>query len=86
MLEAGGDAMLAVPDGWLKDLPLHIAAANSPFPAVVALLLAHGPAGSARAESGGGGGHPAGTTLFLAEKYNKGPGAAEIKALLRAAM
>ena len=43
MLEAGGDAMLAVP-GWNKILPLHLAACDSPFPAVVALLLARGPA------------------------------------------
>ena len=53
MLDAGGEAMLAVP-GFFKFLPLHVAARNSPFPAVVALLLASGPAGSARAEGEGG--------------------------------
>jgi hypothetical protein len=52
----------------------------SRFPAVVALLLARGPAGSARAETADGN-----TPLYLAEQCNTGPGAAEIVALLRAA-
>jgi hypothetical protein len=82
MLDAGGDAMLAVP-GDYKQLALHLAANYSPFPAVVALLLARGPAGSSRAETTNG---RAETPLDRAEKYNKGPGAAEIKALLRATM
>ena len=80
MLDAGGEAMLAVP-GECKALPLHWAARNSPFPAVVALLLARGPAGSARAKTVHGD-----TPLYYAERFNTGPGAAEIKALLRAAM
>ena len=80
MLEAGGDAMLAVP-GWNKILPLHLAACDSPFPAVVALLLARGPAGAARAKSGTGF-----TPLDYARTNNKGPAVEEIKALLRAAM
>ena len=80
MLDAGGEAMLAVP-GYYKALPLHHAAKNSRFPAVVALLLARGPAGSARVEDMDGW-----TPLYRAEHFNKGPGAAEIKALLRAAM
>jgi hypothetical protein len=50
MLDAGGDAMLGVP-GYHKCLPLHCAAMHSWSAAVVALLLARGPAGSARAES-----------------------------------
>jgi hypothetical protein len=79
MLDAGGDAMLAVPNSG-KVLPLHCAACNS-FPAVVEILLAHGPAGSARAETVDGA-----TPLRLAERHNTGPGAAEIKALLQAAM
>ena len=79
MLDAGGDAMLAVP-GYCKCLPLHRAADNSPFPAVVALLLARGPAGSVRAEDVRG--H---TPLVHAEEGNRGSGAAEIRALLRAA-
>jgi hypothetical protein len=48
---------------------------------VVALLLARGPAGAARAEDRDGD-----TPLFDTECHNTGPGAAEIKALLRAAM
>jgi hypothetical protein len=80
MLDAGGEAMLGVP-GWGKYLPLHYAAWYSRSPAVVALLLARGPAGAVRAESAGG--H---TPLAMAEAGNKGPAAAEIKALLRAAM
>ena len=80
MLDTGGEAMLAVP-GLRKVLPLHRAADNSPFPAVVALLLARGPAGSARAKDAYGR-----TPLAFAELYNRGPAAAEIKALLRAAM
>ena len=47
MLDAGGDAMLAVP-GQFKCLPLHRAAGDSRSPAVVALLLARGPAGSSQ--------------------------------------
>ena len=50
MLDAGGEAMLGVRSGQ-KCLPIHWAARYSSFPAVVALLLARGPAGSARAES-----------------------------------
>jgi hypothetical protein len=80
MLDAGGEAMLAVP-GRFKFLPLHYAARNSRSPAVVALLLARGPAGSTRAEATSGR-----TPLACAEVYNKGPAAAEIKALLQAAM
>jgi hypothetical protein len=80
MLDAGGEAMLGVPDRY-KCLPLHWAARNSRFPAVVALLLARGPAGALRAETEGGN-----TPLAFAEKFNRGPGVAEIKALLRAAM
>jgi hypothetical protein len=79
MLDAGGEAMLAVP-GSSKWLPLHHAACDSPFSAVVALLLARGPAGSARAEAAIGD-----TPLRLAEVNNRGPGAVETKALLRAA-
>ena len=80
MLDAGGDAMLAVPNNY-KMLPLHRAAMHSQSPAVVALLLARGPAGSARAETRSGF-----TPLRSAEEYNRGPGAEEIVALLRAAM
>jgi hypothetical protein len=80
MRAAGGDAMLGVP-GYGKYLPLHAAAWFSRSPAVVALLLARGPAGASRAEAGGG--H---TPLAIAEQENRGPAAAEIKALLRAAM
>jgi hypothetical protein len=80
MLDAGGEAMLGVP-GYGKWLPLHWAASNSWSPAVVALLLARGPAGSARAEDVVGR-----TPLAIAEAFNKGPAAEEIKALLRAAM
>jgi ankyrin repeat protein len=79
MLEAGGDAMLGVP-GSFKRLPLHHAAIHSRSPAVVALLLARGPAASARDSACGG------TALAYAEVCNTGPAAAEIKALLRAAM
>jgi ankyrin repeat protein len=80
MLDAGGEAMLAVPGGH-KRLPLHIAAWKSSSPAVVALLLTRGPAGASRAKDRWGG-----TPLYLAEEFNRDPGAAEIKALLRAAM
>ena len=79
-LDAGGDAMLGVP-GRSKSLPIHWAAGYSQSPAVVALLLARGPAGSARAKTESGR-----TPLDLAEQYNEGPAAAEIKALLQAAM
>ena len=78
MLDVGGEAMLAVP-GYDKFLPLHYAALYSRSPAVVEILLARGPPGSAEDEGGY-------TPLYLAEKWNTGPGAAEIKALLRAAM
>ena len=78
-LDAGGEAMLGVPSN-NKLLPFHVAAQNSPFPAVVALLLARGPAGSARAEDEDG--H---TPLWFAQ-FNEGPGAAEIEALVQAAM
>ena len=74
-LDAGGDAMLAVP-GSGKSLPLHLAARYSRSPAVVALLLARGPAGSVRAKNVAGN-----TPLRLAE-FNRGPGAGKIKALL----
>ena len=80
MLDAGGEAMLGVP-GWCKCLPLHAAAWKSPSAAVVALLLARGPAGALLAETEGGN-----TPLRYAEVLNMGPGAAEIRALLRAAM
>ena len=50
MLDAGGEAMLAVP-GDFKWLPLHVAAVNSLNPAVVALLLARGPAGATQAKN-----------------------------------
>ena len=80
MLEVGGDAMLAV-TGQHKQLPLHWAAYHSPFPAVVALLLERGPAGALQAETASGK-----TPLLCAEVCNTSPGAAEIKALLRAAM
>jgi hypothetical protein len=80
MLDAGGEAMLGVP-GLFKRLPLHYAAAyKSQSPAVVALLLARGPAGAARAKDVNGR-----TPLWHAEQGNDGPGAAEIGALLRAA-
>jgi hypothetical protein len=81
MLDAGGEAMLGVLGRSANWLPLHCAAYHSPSPAVVALLLARGPAAAARAESMLGR-----TPLALAEKDNKGPAAAEIRALLRAAM
>jgi hypothetical protein len=80
MLDAGGEAMLGAL-GYGKWLPLHYAAWKSPFPAVVALLLARGPAGALRAENAYGN-----TPLYYAEQFNTGPGATEIKALLRAAM
>jgi hypothetical protein len=81
MLDAGGEAMLAVP-GDFKWLPLHVAAVNSLNPAVVALLLARGPAGAAQAEDEAGD-----TPLWLAEKFNKGrENWEEIKAPLRAAV
>ena len=80
MLDAGGEAMLGVP-GRYKKLPLHWAASRSRSPAVVAILLARGPAGALRAVVGFGR-----TPLYLAERYHTGPGVEEIKALLRAAM
>jgi hypothetical protein len=80
MLDAGGEAMLAVP-GWNKSLPLHRAAVNSWSAAMVEILLARGPAGAARAKTATGR-----TPLAIAEQFNTGPAAAEIKALLRAAM
>jgi hypothetical protein len=79
MLDAGGEAMLGVPDRH-KQLPLHLAAGFSWSPAVVALLLARGPPGAVRAEALG---H---TPLGHARLGNKGPAAEEIIALLRAAM
>ena len=81
MLDAGGDAMLGVGDDG-KFLPLHYAAGflkNAGGPAVVELLLARGPPGSATSKDAG-----SGTPLVYAE-HNKGPVAEEIKALLRAA-
>jgi hypothetical protein len=75
MLEAGGEAMLAVP-GYAERLPLHWAAHNSSSPAVVALLLARGPAGAAWAQDWNG------WTPLDRAQGNKGPGAEEIKALL----
>jgi hypothetical protein len=80
MLDAGGEAMLAVPTSANKRLPLHYAAWHSPSPAVVGLLLARGPAGAVRAEARDGR-----TPLRYAE-FNEDPAAAEIIALLRAAM
>jgi ankyrin repeat protein len=80
IVDAGGDAMLAVPDG-SNGLPLHLAASYSASPAVVEILLARGPAGAARTKSATG--H---TPLYYAETINVGAGAAEIKALLSAAM
>ena len=80
MLDVGGDAMLAVP-GWGKELPLHRAAYYSRSPAAVALLLARGPAGSVRAKTESGR-----TPLSYSDQFNTGSGAAEIKALLEAAM
>jgi ankyrin repeat protein len=79
MLDAGGEAMLGVP-GFHKCLPIHWAATYSSFPAVVALLLARGPAGSARAENARG------CTALAFAAINTGPAMDEIKALLRAAM
>ena len=83
MLDAGGEAMLAVP-GYDKALPLHVAAYFSRSPAVVALLLARGPAAALRAKDENGR-----TPLALARwrvAYNGGGAAVEIRALLRAAM
>ena len=82
MLDAGGDAMLGVGDD-SKCLPLHYAAdlKNADGPAVVELLLVRGPPGSATSKDTSGC-----TPLVYAEKYNEGPVAAEIAALLRAAM
>jgi hypothetical protein len=90
MLDAGGEAMLAVP-GSGKWLPLHRAASHSRSPAVVEILLARGPAGAARATTHrpglfAGPGAAGRTPLALAEEFNTGPAVAEIKALLRAAM
>ena len=56
MLDAGGDATLEVANG-AKDLPLHLAACylkNADGPAVVELLLARGPPGSATSKNTGG--------------------------------
>ena len=56
MLDAGGDAMLGVADDYRKYLPLHYAAwklKNAGGPAVVELLLARGPPGSATSEASG---------------------------------
>ena len=83
MLAAGGDAMLGVADNY-KNLPLHCAAMklkNADGPAVVELLLARGPPGSAISEASGGR-----TPLALAEQINRSPAAEGIKALLCAAM
>jgi hypothetical protein len=50
-VEAGGDAILlgvpAARPGQYKILPLHTAAMQSSYPAVVVILLARGPGGSA---------------------------------------
>jgi hypothetical protein len=86
MLDAGGEAMLAVPGGCdargaSRHLPLHRAARSSPSPAVVTLLLAREPAGLAWAKTAMGR-----TPLVFVENHNTGPGAAEIDALLRAGM
>ena len=84
MLAAGGDAMLAVAEDYSKELPLHCAAhrlKNADGPAVVELLLARGPPGSATSENRDGR-----TPLAMAESFNTSPVAEEIKALLRAAM
>jgi hypothetical protein len=81
MLDAGGDAMLGVGDRW-KALPLHYAAEclkSAGGPAVVELLLARGPPGSATSTD------VAGSTPLACAKYNNGPVAEEIAALLRAA-
>ena len=72
MLDAGGEAMLRVPGG-NKALPLHCAAYNSRFPAVVALLLARGLAQAARATTESGK-----TPLQCAEAFNKGPAASDV--------
>ena len=66
MLDAGGEAMLGVP-GIANRLPLHYAAEFSSSPAVVALLLARGPAGALRAKMGV---HPA----RLGRGGQQGPG------------
>jgi hypothetical protein len=84
MLDAGGDAMLGVADNYYKCLPLHYAAGylkNADSPAVVELLLARGPPGSATST-----GFQGLTPLAMAEQYNKSPVVAKIAALLRAAM
>jgi hypothetical protein len=65
MLDAGGEAMLAVPDD-IKWLPLHCAAFFSRSPAVVALLLARGPAGAVRVQDEYGR-----TPLALAEAHHR---------------
>ena len=80
MLDAGGEAMLGVPDDNYKYLPLHCAAQYSRSPAVVEILLARGPPGAARAKDSYGR-----TPLDLAG-LNESPAAEEIKALLRAAI
>jgi hypothetical protein len=80
MLDAGGEAMLGVPASG-NALPLHVAAYFSRSPAVVEILLARGPPGALRAENKAGN-----TPLAHAEEHNRGPGAEEIKLLLRAAM
>jgi hypothetical protein len=81
MLDAGGDAMLGVPNTYSGHLPLHVAAWKSTRLAVVSLILARGPAGALRAKTQKGR-----TPLVVAEGFNGGPAAAEIVALLRAAM
>jgi hypothetical protein len=80
VLDVGGDAMLGVLNSG-KGLSLHLAAWKSTQPAVVALLLARGPAGSARAVTAGGC-----TPLYFAANNKDSPAAKEIEALLRSAM
>jgi hypothetical protein len=85
MLDAGGDAMLGVGND-VKWLPLHFAAEflkSADGPAVVELLLARGPPGSATSKNNYGR-----TPLACAEQrldLSMSPVAEEIAALLRAA-
>jgi ankyrin repeat protein len=79
MLGAGGDAMLGVL-GYNQHLPLHFAALKSTFPAVIELLLARGPAGSAPAEIKFGD-----TPLHYADT-RRHEAVEEIQVLLRAAV